>query len=69
MCIFTRGMRKRASQKKRVQSCVGRPHRDTWQNGGDNIGFHKRTKGVKRKKNLLNTNGRIHPEPQKSDDK
>jgi len=67
MCIFTRRMRKRARQNRKTQGCCGRPHRDTWQNGGDNIGFHKRSKGVKRKKNLLNTNGRIHPEPQKSD--
>lgn len=68
MCIHTKRMRQRARQKK-TQGCCGRPHRDTWQNGGDNIGFHKRPKGVKRKKNLLNTNGRIHPDPQKSDDK
>ena len=68
MCIHTKRMRQRARQKK-PQGCCGRPHRDTWQNGGDNIGFHKRPKGVKRKKNLLNTNGRIHPDPQKSDDK
>tara|TARA_B100001115_G_C15610337_1_gene292608 strand:- start:431 stop:616 length:186 start_codon:yes stop_codon:yes gene_type:complete len=61
-------MRQRARQKK-TQGCCGRPHRDTWQNGGDNIGFSKRPKGVKRKKNLLNTNGRIHPESQKSEDK
>ena len=67
MCIFTKRMRQRARQKK-TQGCCGKPHRDTWQNGGDNIGFHKRPNGVKRKKNLLNTNGRIHPEPQKSDD-
>ncbi len=73
MCILTRQMRKRSKQNHKTQGCCGRPHVNTWGNGGDNIGFRKRRKGmeltkcVKRKKNIFNTNGRIHPEPQKSD--
>ena len=67
MCIFTKRMRQRAKKKKHKD--VVDDHANTWGNGGDNIGLHKRPKGVKRKKNLLNTNGRIHPEPQKSDHK
>jgi len=59
MCIPSKRVRK-IKVKRKTQGCVGRPHRNTWGDGGDNIGFHKR---VKRKKNLLNTNGRIHPEP------
>ena len=62
MCFPSKRVRK-IKVKRKAQGCIGRPHRNTWGDGGDNIGFHKRVKGVKRKKNLLNTNGRIHPEP------
>ena len=46
--------------------CVERPKEDTWIKQGDNIGFKKKRKyyNLKRKKNLLNSNGRIHPDPQ-----
>ena len=47
-------------------SCVSRPTEDTWIEEGDNIGFKKKRiyYNLKRKKNLLNSNGRIHPESQ-----
>jgi hypothetical protein len=52
MC-FTRLIRK----KRYSQTSMSIPIKDAWTGPGDSITFKK-----KRKKNIFNTNGKIHPE-------